>query len=91
MASAPAVVPPLERPAKATKGHKRAGQGAARGAGQGAARGFGCAAGGAPKKRRKGNKGEAEGGGEKPSRAERLASAFAAAPTAVGKRKFAMS
>jgi len=80
-------VPPLERPAKAAKGHKRAGQGA----GQGAARGFGGAAGGAPKKRRKGNKGEAEGGGEKPSRAERLASAFAAAPTAVGKRKFAMS
>ena len=39
----------------------------------------------------KGNQGEAEGGGEKPSRAERLASAFAAAPTAVGKRKFAMS
>ena len=39
----------------------------------------------------KGNKGEAEGGGEKPSRAERLASAFAVAPTAVAKRKFAMS
>ena len=87
MASAPAGVPPLERTAKAAKGHKRAGQGA----GQGAARGFGGAAGGAPKKRRKGNKGEAEGGGAKPSRAERLASAFAAAPTAVGKRKFAMS
>jgi len=50
--SAPAVVPPLEWPAKAAKGHKRAGQGA----GQGAARGFGGAAGGAPKKRRKGKR-----------------------------------
>ena len=91
MASTPAGVPPLEGSSKAAKGHKRAGQGAGQGVGQGAARGFAGAAGGAPKKRRKGNQGEAEGGGEKPSRAERLASAFAVAPTAAGKRKFAMS
>ena len=82
-ASAPAGLQPLERPAKAVKSHK--------GAGQGAARGFTGAADGAPKKRRKGNKGEAEGGSDKPSRAERLASAFAVGQAAGGKRKFAMS
>ena len=83
-ASAPAGLQPLERPAKAVKSHK--------GAGQGAARGFsGAADGGAPKKRRKGNKGEGEGGSDKPSRAERLASAFAVGQAAGGKRKFAMS
>jgi hypothetical protein len=82
-ASAPAGLQPLERPAKAVKSHK--------GAGQGPARGLTGAAGGAPRKRRKGNKGEAEGASEKPSRAERLASAFAVGQTAGGKRKFAMS
>ena len=85
-ASAPAGLQPLERPAKPVKSHK--------GAGQGAARGFSGAADGAPKKRRKGSKGEAEAGSEKPSRAERLASAFAVGQTAggkAGKRKFAMT